>query len=253
MDLVELSSYQTTRHPWETARLHIIKEFISSLPVTINQILDVGSGDAFLANNLSAINNTCKVHCVDIEYTQLIMETIHNQFENNRLHLYNSLVSVAQPDFDLVTLLDVIEHVPDDEAFLKKIINQDYIKSGTHFIVTVPAFQSLFAQHDVLLKHYRRYNRNTLRESLETSGLTVLSSGYFFSSLVPPRITQLLTEKLKKKDTADLKNLGNWNHGTFFTSLVKSILIADYAFAKALKKIGIHLPGLSCYAICKLK
>ncbi|RMB60475.1 methyltransferase domain-containing protein [Dokdonia sinensis] len=253
MDLVELSSYKTTRHPWETARLHIIKEFISSLPSNVDQILDVGSGDAFLANNLSAINDSCDVHCVDIEYNEALMSTIHEQFKNDRLHLYSALSLVSRKDFDLVTLLDVIEHVPDDRAFLKEIISQEYVKAGTHFIVTVPAFQSLFAQHDLLLKHYRRYNRKTLQKSLEDSGLSIISSGYFFSSLIPPRIVQLLTEKLKKKEEADLKNLGNWNHGKLFTSLVRNVLVADYAFAKALKKLGVHLPGLSCYAICKLK
>jgi 2-polyprenyl-3-methyl-5-hydroxy-6-metoxy-1,4-benzoquinol methylase len=61
---------------------------------------------------------------------------------------------------NVITMLDVLEHIEDDVEFLKRIRN---VASEDHLILmSVPACQFLYGEHDRLLHHYRRYSRQTL-------------------------------------------------------------------------------------------
>ncbi len=135
---------------------------------------------------------------------------------------------------------------------LNSIINTEGISNKTRFLITVPAYQNLFSKHDVALKHFRRYTLKSLKTSVNKSGLIIIKKGYFFTSLIPPRILQLLKEKAVKTEITDLENLGSWNKGKIITNLISSILYLDYQLGNIISKLGIYIPGLSCYAICKL-
>ena len=71
-----------------------------------------------------------------------------------------------------------------------------YIDGNTRLLITVPAYQSLFSSHDSFLGHYRRYSNGSLRRLIERSGFKVLDIGYFFGSLLPVRILQVIKERL---------------------------------------------------------
>lgn len=250
MDLIEITG-NIRRHPWEIARKLIVHKFISKVKKQNIKILDVGSGDAYVADSFTAKFNNCQCYCVDTGYTPELISKFKTDFNNKNLNLYPSLNDVKTDSVDIVTLLDVIEHVPDDVAFLKQIISQSYINDDTHFIITVPAYQTLFSKHDELLKHYRRYNLKKLKKTIKACDLKPIESGYFFSSLTIPRIAQLGLEKIKPNNNKNPENLGEWKGGKLKTALVKNILLLDYKIGSVLKYVGINLPGLSCYMICK--
>lgn len=255
MDLVEVDFDIKTRHPWETARLKIVTRLISRFKRNHNlKILDVGSGDAFVANSFTSVFKNSEAHCIDIEYTDEIKSIIKSYYPNSSLKLHSNLNDVSNSNiFDIVTLLDVIEHVPNDVELLTSILNKEYISTETIFVITVPAYQKLFSQHDVLLKHYRRYNLNILKEAIDKSNMKFIYGGYFFTSLLLPRVVQLCKEKIKPQELNDLTNLGKWNKGSLISKLIESILLFDYFISKLFKRIGINLTGLSCYAICMKK
>jgi SAM-dependent methyltransferase len=81
--------------------------------------------------------------------------------------------------FDLVTVLDVIEHVDEDEAILREA--QRVLRAQGTLAVTTPAFQWLWSHNDVLNGHKRRYTARQLRERVERAGFRVrrLSFGFF--------------------------------------------------------------------------
>lgn len=252
MDLIEISE-NTNRHPWEIARKIIVNKWMSKLIQKKKfKILDVGSGDAYLADSFTNAFPESIAFCVDTGYTIDMINTISNNLGNNNLNFYPSLEIVKGNDINIVTLLDVLEHVPNDVELLNKIINQPYINSETCFIITVPAFQSLFSNHDNLLKHYRRYNLRDLKRTINECGLKSFNSGYFFSILITPRVLQLIVEKVLAKNKRP-DNLGKWRGSKATTSLIKNVLLLDFKIGEFLKIIGINLPGLSCYIICKKK
>jgi SAM-dependent methyltransferase len=80
--------------------------------------------------------------------------------------------------YDLVLMLDVLEHIEDDAAALGSL--QRLLKPGGRAILTVPALQSLWSVHDVINRHYRRYDKTGLQGLLEDSGFVVHDLQYFF-------------------------------------------------------------------------
>ena len=95
---------------------------------------------------------------------------------------------------DAVTLLDVIEHLDDDEAALRAA--RSAVGTAGHVIVTVPAYQWLWTEHDVANQHRRRYTASRLRRSHQRAGLRPLQIGYFNALLFPLALVQRSMAKL---------------------------------------------------------
>jgi hypothetical protein len=53
-------------------------------------------------------------------------------------------------------------------------------------IVTVPAYQSLWSEHDEALDHIRRYRAAAVRTLLRDAGLDTLKLSYCIAALLPP-------------------------------------------------------------------
>lgn len=79
--------------------------------------------------------------------------------------------------FDVVTCIDVIEHLAEDRRAIDELF--EAIRPGGHLVVTVPAFQSLWGDHDELYGHHRRYSGRELREKLAAARFEVLKLTYF--------------------------------------------------------------------------
>jgi SAM-dependent methyltransferase len=84
---------------------------------------------------------------------------------------------VKSDSFDLVTSIDVLEHLQDDRRAIAEL--QRILRPGGLLVVSVPAFQFLWGDHDTLYGHHRRYRTAELRERLEKVGLEVLRLTYF--------------------------------------------------------------------------
>lgn len=86
--------------------------------------------------------------------------------------------------FDVVTLLDVLEHVRDDAGSLATI--ERLLVPGGFLLCTVPAYPFLWSRHDVLNQHERRYLRRQLAARLRDAGLEPRKLTYFNTLLFPP-------------------------------------------------------------------
>jgi SAM-dependent methyltransferase len=75
----------------------------------------------------------------------------------------------ADASFDLVTLFDVLEHLPDDQACLREV--RRVLRPGGRVIASVPAHPWLWSSNDRVSGHRRRYTGRTLRAAFEQSGL----------------------------------------------------------------------------------
>jgi hypothetical protein len=104
----------------------------------------------------------------------------------------------------------------------------------------------------VYLGHYRRYTNKSLDSSIRHAGMEKIETGYFFSSLLPLRIIQVLREKLfkQKKHTTGLVE---WAGGNVKTGIIENMLKTDFAVTNFFKRIGINIVGLSNYTLCRKK
>ncbi len=86
--------------------------------------------------------------------------------------------------FDLVALLDTVEHVPAEGAVFEEcrrvLQGPDAAtgKPGGRLLVTVPAFMFLWSRNDVINMHQRRYTVPELRAKLARHGFKVLRISY---------------------------------------------------------------------------
>jgi hypothetical protein len=77
----------------------------------------------------------------------------------------------------------VLEHVADDQRLLS-FLGERYLKPTGKVIMTIPAFPILFSSHDQFLGHFRRYTIRGVKRLVEGSGLSIISCGYFFFTLL---------------------------------------------------------------------
>lgn len=89
----------------------------------------------------------------------------------------------ADPDplgsrvFESILCLNVLEHLRDDEAMLRRF--HDHLEPGGRLMLLVPAHRALYGAVDAVVGHYRRYSRHELKGKLEEAGFTVTKLRYF--------------------------------------------------------------------------
>lgn len=262
MDIVEkkINIPNQLRHPWETARLNIIKHYLHHQLCTKfkNQggvVLDIGCGDIFVAQSLATIYPKVQFICIDIAFTQTMIETMKAQIYTSNIYLFSSIHEAKSmmhiPKVDVVLLLDVIEHIENDISFLKHLKTQNAdLLNEAYWFITVPAFQKLFCQHDVFLGHYRRYTNAMLKRHLKLAGFRVFVLNYFFISLLFPRILKVIAEKIFSNKNPE-KGIGQWTKPVCITWFIHYFLLLDFYISLFLYKFKIRIPGLSNFCICK--
>src|SRR4029450_5368951 len=82
----------------------------------------------------------------------------------------------ATESFDLITALDVIEHLDDDLAGLGEI--RRVLRESAPAVIFVPAFESLWGPNDDQSGHRRRYRLGDLRRRIDEAGLQVERISY---------------------------------------------------------------------------
>jgi hypothetical protein len=258
MDLVEARARGhevEVRHPWETARLAIVNRLIRRHVVLAADavVMDIGCGDTFVVEQLAAQSPRAVFYAIDTAFTGELLQHYRERLNNPRILPFPTLDEMAPPPpraASLILLMDVIEHIARDREFMTDLRQRPFAGADTRFLITVPAYQSLFCSHDTFLGHYRRYSNRTLRRLLEGSGYRVLDIGYFFASLVPLRLLQVARERLIGRTPEDKTGLVTWKGGRGLAVLMRGVLEADARLSLMLTKIGVRLPGLSNYAIC---
>jgi hypothetical protein len=74
---------------------------------------------------------------------------------------------------------------------------------------------------------------------------TIIDKGYYFTSLLLFR----KLDKFLKKDKDE--SIDNWEAGKLKTAIINTMLTIDFKISLLLKKLGVTVPGLSCYCLCK--
>lgn len=247
MDLIERSAHgNDSRHPWETARAEFFSMVDEKWVVAGEQVswLDIGAGDAWLALRLLRdLPEGSTMTCWDENFEEADLCELREQNPDA------SFVVQRPGDlFDVISLLDVLEHVENDEAFLASVV-ENCLRPGGLALVSVPAYSSLFTRHDTALQHFRRYDPSQIRALIEHSGLIILHDGGLFTSLLPVRLVEVAVERLARQ-TSSSTGVGAWGGGPTLTGLVRRALVADSRFSLWLSERNLRFPGLSYWAVC---
>lgn len=130
-------------------------------------LLDCGAGTGHFAEEMAA---HCRVLVLDDHEESL--RRLRARFRGDQvLTLVDGELPLRPASVEMVTALDVLEHVPDDAAVVRGF--HRVLKPGGAAVVTVPASMALWSDWDVSLHHYRRYRRAQLRALFPSDSWTV--------------------------------------------------------------------------------
>jgi len=150
----------------------------------------------------------------------------------------------AAARFDVVLMLDVLEHFVDDGAVVARA--RTLLRPGGALLVSVPAFQALFSEHDRAVAHVRRYSAPQLRTVLEGGGFAVRRLTYTNVAAFPPAavLRGLLPRLgLDRGPGTDFREHAPW---------VNRLLVGTYEAEAAVLRRGGRLPvGLSVAALAE--
>jgi SAM-dependent methyltransferase len=152
------------------------------------RILDVGCGAGLFFDALERLG-----HVEGIESDRLAAAQAGRW--RDRIHI-GELDDTFQPEssFDLILLLDVVEHVDRPDRLLRRAAGL-LVPEG-RIVVTVPAFNWLWTSHDALNHHVERYTAKDMRDLLNDAGLTAIETSYLFQSLLLPKLLVRAKEAL---------------------------------------------------------
>lgn len=188
---------------WHEGRRKIVCNTIKNLLTHKKnpKILDVGCGSGGTSINFlefgTVVGTDFSKRALDIAIKKGLVNVCRS-----------TLVSLPLRDkmFDLITALDVIEHVKDDSKVLEELKN--VLAPDGFIVITVPAFQFLWSEHDIALSHFRRYSISTLTKTLDNAGFKVIRISYFFAFLFPLfALYRIFTKFKTNKDTPKTTNV----------------------------------------------
>jgi SAM-dependent methyltransferase len=245
MDLSERGT-ATSRHPWEIERFRAYRRILADHgALGARRVLDVGAGDGWFSQSLLAdLPDVEQVVCWDINYNELELTT-----DDPRLV---RTAEPPKPGFDLVLMLDVLEHIAEPADFIRHDL-RPLTGKGTAALIAVPAHPHLFGDHDRALGHHRRYTPERLIAEV-APWLDVVDHGPLFPTLVAPRAASVAVDWLRMHYKAirhgddaptAAHGVGDWHHGPAVTRTMRAVLAADAAATRRFARAGRHLTGLS--------
>ena len=186
-------------HWWYRARRDILADFITReghLPRDA-KILEIGCGTG---HNLPMLASFGAVDAIEIDPAARAIASQRLGKPVGATPL-PALADVPRAHYDLIAVLDVVEHIEDDVAALRAM--RERLAPGGRILITVPAHQWMWSAHDVVNHHHRRYSKTTLAQAIAAAGLRPRKLGYFNSLLFPVAVAARFAGKLMGKDDSD--------------------------------------------------
>ncbi|CAN5433849.1 class I SAM-dependent methyltransferase [soil metagenome] len=186
-------------HWWYRARRDILADYLArfgGLP-THARILEIGCGTGHNIPMLQAFGEVDAIE-IDPAAREMAAARLGKPVSGSPLP---ALPDVPRGHYDLVAVLDVVEHIEDDVAALKAMAS--VLRPGGKILITVPAHQWMWSAHDTVNHHHRRYSKATLKKAISDAGLVPSKLGYFNSLLFPLAAAARVMGRITGREDSD--------------------------------------------------
>jgi SAM-dependent methyltransferase len=186
-------------HWWFVARRKIIATLIEQQvrPAPGARILEMGAGTG---SNIALLQRYGSVDAVEPDDPARAF-AIARTGVAIKGGLLPDGVDLDDGAYDMIAMLDVLEHIPDDLGAL--IALRPKLAAGGRILVTVPAGPGLWSAHDVAHHHHRRYTTSSLTGVFEKAGYRARHVTHFNSLLFPLVVAARALGKLTKREGGD--------------------------------------------------
>jgi SAM-dependent methyltransferase len=176
-----------TSHFWVRRRFEVLQRLAGKWISSAQQMAEIGCGHGLLQRQ---IEDAYGSEVTGFDLNEYALK--RNVSRSSQLYCYDiSQLDVAlQERFDVIFLFDVLEHIADEDEFLKAILF--HLKAGGKLIVNVPAGQCAYSTYDKAVGHVRRYSIGTLQKTAQRNHLETTSWTYWGLPLVPTLLLRKL-------------------------------------------------------------
>lgn len=173
----------STEHFWIRRRFEVLQRLAGGLFIGAAQLAEVGCGHGLLQRQ---IEDAYGKDVIGFDLNEYALR--QNVSRRSRVCCYDvyQMNPALQARFDAIFLFDVLEHITDEDGFLKALLF--HLKPKGKLVINVPAGQWAFSPYDTAAGHVRRYSMQTLTESAGRSGLAPAEWSYWGLPLVPTLI-----------------------------------------------------------------
>jgi SAM-dependent methyltransferase len=170
---------------WYRARAELLESVLGPYLRSPRRILDVGSADGPSVGWMAG------------DYPRFTLD-LHPDGLNPGEGVCGSATALPFGDevFDVVAAFDVVEHCEDDARAVGELTR--VLAPGGRLLLSVPAYQWAWSDHDQRAGHYRRYTRPQLVELVEGAGLVVDRASYAFASVFPMFVAERGIRRLRR-------------------------------------------------------
>lgn len=197
----DVMSSSADAHWWYQARRTLVEQLLAGRARPGDTAVDVGCG---VGHTLATLRS--------LGYRRVLGTDLSPYALSRRAADLPVLVAdarhlpLADGEAGCILALDVIEHIREEAEALAEW-RRALAPSGT-LVLTVPAYQWLFSDHDRWACHERRYTRDRLEEAVRAAGFAVERSTYFNSFLVPPAVVSRKTPLRRWSSGSDESSSG---------------------------------------------
>jgi SAM-dependent methyltransferase len=157
---------------WHRARADLLHVVFSPFVGTPRRTLDVGSADA---PSVGWIRGSQPHVTLDLFPEGLV--------PGEGVCGSATALPFGDESFDVVSAFDVVEHCEDDVLAVSELAR--VLAPGGRMLLSVPAYQWAWSDHDIRAGHHRRYTKRRLDRVVEDAGLSVARSTYAFGAVFP--------------------------------------------------------------------
>ncbi|MBA2561162.1 MAG: class I SAM-dependent methyltransferase [Propionibacteriales bacterium] len=178
------SSIQQPDYWWYRARTGLLQAALGGYLGEPSRVLDVGSADG---PSVDWMRGDHQRFAIDVDPRGL----------KPGRDTCASALALPFPDdtFDVVGAFDVLEHCEPESVAIRELTR--VLAPGGRLLMSVPAYQWAWSDHDVRAGHYRRYTRARLLDAVHRTGLTVLRSTYAFGGVFPFFVAERVARRLR--------------------------------------------------------
>lgn len=161
-------------HWWDKVKRKIVLDLMKKHNGSGSRpkILDLGCGTGAMAKDALSVGDYYGVDVSEKAVNFCKDRGIKNVKQGDALH-----IPYADNEFDVVLVLDAIEHVEDDLGALAEI--RRVLKAGGIAVITAPAFMFLWGPTDEYFHHFRRYRLSELKSKMIQKDFHIAKASYF--------------------------------------------------------------------------
>lgn len=209
------------KHWWWRARTELIVETLRRLepPNGWERILDIGCGDGLFFPRLREFG--------EVEGVEPFSDLL-NPDNPDRSHIYVCPFDhnfQPKKQYSLILMLDVLEHLRDPVGALRHV--RDLLQPGGIVLITVPAFMTIWTNHDVVNHHFTRYIKDQLRSVSAKAGFRIIRMRYLYHWTFLAKMMLAVTERALRRQPKPASVPTKWiNQAAFWFSRLEQETIS---------------------------